>query len=33
MNPHLKHLGAVEISHEEYMVQLAGALAKKTVFL
>lgn len=33
MNPHLRRLGAVEISHEEYMEQLAVALAKKTVFL
>ncbi|MDT9546907.1 MAG: leucyl/phenylalanyl-tRNA--protein transferase [Chlorobium sp.] len=33
INPHLKRLGAVEISHEEYMVQLARALEKKTVFL
>jgi leucyl/phenylalanyl-tRNA--protein transferase len=33
MNPHLGKLGAVEISHEEYMVLLAEALKKKIVFL
>jgi len=33
MNPHLGKLGAVEISHEDYMVQLNKALEKKIVFL
>jgi leucyl/phenylalanyl-tRNA--protein transferase len=33
MNPHLAKLGAVEISHEEYMELLADALAEKIVFL
>ena len=33
MNPHLEKLGAVEISHEEYLEQLAHALEKKIVFL
>ena len=33
MNPHLGKLGAVEISHEEYMELLADALKVKIVFL
>ncbi|NTV97728.1 MAG: leucyl/phenylalanyl-tRNA--protein transferase [Chlorobiaceae bacterium] len=33
MNPHLEKLGALEISREEYMVQLGRALKKKIVFL
>lgn len=33
MNPHLERLGAYEVDHEEYMAQLAGALAEKSVFL
>ena len=33
MNPHLEKLGAVEIDHEEYLVQLNHALQKKIVFL
>jgi leucyl/phenylalanyl-tRNA---protein transferase len=33
MNPHLEKLGAVEISHEEYMRRLIVALKKKIVFL
>ena len=33
MNPHLRKLGAVEISHENYMVLLNHALQKKIVFL
>jgi leucyl/phenylalanyl-tRNA--protein transferase len=33
MNPHLEKLGAVEIEHEEYMMQLNHALQKKIVFL
>lgn len=33
MNPHLEKLGAVEIDHEEYMLQLHHALQKKIVFL
>ena len=33
MNPHLEKLGAVEISHEEYMELLADALKEKIVFL
>jgi leucyl/phenylalanyl-tRNA--protein transferase len=33
MNPYLKKLGAVEIDHEEYMVQLEQALAKKILFI
>ncbi len=32
MNPHLAKLGAVEISHEEYMLELEQALRKKAVF-
>ncbi len=33
MNPHLEKLGAVEITHDEYMRQLLPALKKKIVFL
>ncbi|NTW55968.1 MAG: leucyl/phenylalanyl-tRNA--protein transferase [Chlorobiaceae bacterium] len=33
MNPHLEKLGAVEITHEEYMRRLLPALKKKIVFL
>lgn len=33
MNPHLEMLGAVEISHEEYMLRLQLALDKKIRFL
>jgi leucyl/phenylalanyl-tRNA--protein transferase len=33
MNPHLEKLGAVEISHEEYMELLAMAMKEKIVFL
>ncbi|NTU96258.1 MAG: leucyl/phenylalanyl-tRNA--protein transferase [Chlorobiaceae bacterium] len=33
MNPHLEKLGALEISHEEYMLQLHRAMKKKIVFL
>jgi len=33
MNPHLEKLGAVEISHEEYMELLAEAMKEKIVFL
>lgn len=32
MNPHLESLGAVEISHEEYMSRLEIALTKKALF-
>ncbi|UWX57980.1 leucyl/phenylalanyl-tRNA--protein transferase [Chlorobaculum sp. MV4-Y] len=32
MNPHLASLGAIEIPHEEYMVQLEHALGKKISF-
>lgn len=32
MNPHLKKLGAVEISHEEYMERLGRAVQRKIVF-
>lgn len=30
MNPHLESMGAIEISHHEYMVMLEKALRKKT---
>ncbi|AAM71592.1 MAG TPA: leucyl/phenylalanyl-tRNA--protein transferase [Chlorobaculum sp.] len=33
MNPHLESLGAIEIPHEEYMVQLERALGKKISFV
>lgn len=33
MNPHLKHLGAVEIEHAEYMRLLEQALQKKIRFI
>ena len=33
MNPHLQKLGAVEIEHEEYMLQLSHAVQKKILFL
>ena len=33
MNPHLEMLGAVEIAHDEYMVRLETALAKKILFI
>ncbi|MBO8093430.1 MAG: leucyl/phenylalanyl-tRNA--protein transferase [Prosthecochloris sp.] len=33
MNPHLRMLGAVEISHEEYLRLLYGAMHKKIRFL
>jgi leucyl/phenylalanyl-tRNA--protein transferase len=33
MNSHLRKLGAVEIDHDEFMVQLDHALRKKIVFL
>lgn len=33
MNPHLRKLGAHEITHDEYMEQLDDALQKKIVFL
>jgi len=33
MSPHLRKLGAVEVEHEEFMVQLDHALRKKIVFL
>jgi len=32
MNPHLKSLGAYEVSHEEYMELLQDALKRKTVW-
>jgi leucyl/phenylalanyl-tRNA--protein transferase len=33
MNPHLARLGAIEISHDDYMAQLEMALAKKNHFM
>ncbi|ABL64732.1 leucyl/phenylalanyl-tRNA--protein transferase [Chlorobium phaeobacteroides] len=33
MNPHLQKLGAVEIDHDEYMLQLDIALGKKIRFI
>ena len=33
MNPHLESLGAIEIPHEEYMLRLEHALAKKIFFI
>ncbi|NTV93035.1 MAG: leucyl/phenylalanyl-tRNA--protein transferase [Chlorobiaceae bacterium] len=33
MNPHLQKLGAVEIDHDEYMLQLDCALGKKIRFI
>ena len=33
MNPHLEKLGAVEITHEEYIELLADAMKEKIVFL
>lgn len=33
MNPHLEMLGAVEIDHETYMLQLEAALAEKIRFV
>jgi leucyl/phenylalanyl-tRNA--protein transferase len=33
MNPHLRLLGAIEIPHEEYLLQLEAALAEKRRFI
>ena len=33
INPHLTKLGAVEITHAEYMELLGNALKKKIIFL
>jgi leucyl/phenylalanyl-tRNA--protein transferase len=33
MNPHLERLGAIEIPHDDYMLQLETALTKKIPFI